>query len=186
MDHLALFTFDDALARADVDECPQLLLAEHHLLHAFAADEPHRQRRQSREGGTHGRQEYAEPRHRPAGEGQEPFRVLDRERHRQDFAEGREDEDQHDHFDEHPPARAEETVGDRRGDRGGPDVDHRDADQERDEQLVRALDERLRRAAGFALRGDLSEPGAAQGEVRGLGAGEDRGADDEDAEGQEP
>ena len=63
------------------------------------------------------------------------------------------------------------------GERGGADVDHRDADQQRDEQLVGLLDQRGERAGRPALLlGQRLSRGAPEREVGGLGAGEQRRA----------
>ena len=187
MDHLSLAALDHALAGAHIDEGPQLFLAEHRLFGAPSAHDLHHQRGQPRQRGPSRCQDHTEPGHRPPGDSEELLRVLDGQSHRQDFTEGREHEDQHDDLHEQAEGRTEDTVGDRRGQRGGADIDHGDADEQGDEQLVRALDERLWRAHRlvFVLRGDVLEPGAAQREVGGFGAREDRGADDQRAQREE-
>ena len=183
VDHLPLFALDHALAGAHVDEGPQLFLGQHRLVDALAPDEPYGQVGQPGEHRPDRPEEHAEPRHRPAGQRQEPLGVLHGEGHREHLAERGEDEDQHHDLDDQPPAVAQEVVGDRRGERGGADVDDGDPDQQRDEQIVRAPEARLRR---LALRGDPLEPRAPEREVRRLGAGEDGRTDDEHGEQPEP
>ena len=80
---------------------------------------------------------------------------------------------------------AEELLGDGGGEGGGADVHHRDADEEGDEQLVGLREQRRERARRLALLlGQLLQPRPAQREVRGLGAGEQRGEEEQDRRGR--
>ena len=179
VDHLPLLALDDPLAGAHVHERPQLLLRQLGSLPPLVAGEAHGERGQAAEEQAHGRQRGPEPAHRPVDEGQEALGVLHRERHRQDLAEGREDQDGPEDLHDEPEPAAEHLVGDVGGERRGADVDQRDRHEQRDEQVVRAVDQLLgRRVAGLALR-DTPEPRASEREVRRLRAREHRRAHDQ-------
>ena len=78
------------------------------------------------------------------------------------------------------PGASEELARDGRGKRGGGDVHHGDSHEERDEQLVRLLEER---SQGIVLRplllGQLLEASSAEGEVGRFGARQEGGAEQE-------
>jgi len=117
--------------------------------------------------------------------GQEPLGVFHCQRHRQDLAEGREDEDRAEDLDDEAVPVTEELVGGEGRERRGGDVDQRDPDEQRHEELVRSLDERLHRLGLGRLGRRALEPRAAEREVGGLRAREEGGARDEHEEAEE-
>jgi hypothetical protein len=183
VDHLALAALDHALPRAHVHQGAQLLfrdLGPPRLV--LGAGQAQRDGGEGAQPDPDRLQKNREPRHRPVHPGREPKRMLDRQRHRQDLAEDGEQE-HHARDGDRQALGAEDLLRDGRGERGGADVHHRDADQEGHEQLVRLGEERGERARRLALLlGELLEPGAAQREVRGLGAREQGGEEQQDAE----
>ena len=130
------------------------------------------------------REQPLQPSHRPLDDGEEALGIFHRERHRQHLAEGRQQDDHRDQLDEQAPARPEQRVRGVRGQRRGADVDERDADEQRDEQVVRARHDRRQGALG-PLGGDTAQPRAPEREVRGFGPREQTRGDDEGAEQQQ-
>ena len=184
VDHLALFALHHALARAHVDQRAQLFLAERRLRLRAAPQQTHGQRGQAGQHATDRREQPLQPSHRPLDDGEEALGIFHRERHRQHLAEGRQQDDHRDQLDEQAPARPEQRVRGVRGQRRGADVDERDADEQRDEQVVRARHDRRQGALG-PLGGDTAQPRAPEREVRGFGPREQTRGDDEGAEQQQ-
>jgi len=183
VDHFALFALHDAFLGAHVHQRAQLFLGQLGVGLALAPDEMHRERGQGPEGGAHGLEDDAEPGHRPAGQRQELLGVLDGEGHGQDLAEGGQDQDHADDLDQEAVAHAEDVLGQRRRQGGGADVDDRDADEERYEQVVGPLDQR--RTGLARAPGELAQPGATQREVGRLRAGQNCRCRDQDRQGQQ-
>ncbi len=183
MDHLALAALHHALARSHVDQRPQLLFRDLGPARlALGADHAEGDRGQGAQPGSDGPQQDREPRHRPVDPRRIVQRVLDRQGHRQHLAEHGEQED-HARDGDAEASGAEDLLGDRGGQRGGPDVDHRDADQQGHQQLVGLGQQRGQRSRMLALLlGQLPEPRAAQREVCGFRAGEHRREQEQHAE----
>ena len=176
MDHLALAALHHALPRPHVHQGAQLLLGDlgpPGLV--LGAGQAKGDRGEGAEPGPDRLQQDREPRHRPVHPRREAQRVLDGQRHGQDLAEDGEQE-HHARDRDGEALGAEDLLRDGRGERGGADVHHRDADQEGDQQLVGPGQERGQRTRRPALLlGELLEPRPTQREVRGLGAREQGG-----------
>jgi hypothetical protein len=186
VDHLALGAVDHALARADVHQRAQLLLADLGLARRpLRARDPQGQGGEPAERPANRRNDRREPCHRPAHPRREDSRVLDRDGHGEHFPEDAEQK-RHAPDGDGEPGASEKLARDGRGKRGGGDVHHGDSHEERDEQLVRLLE---KRSQGIVLRplllGQLLEAGSAEGEVGRFGARQEGGAEQEGAEGEQ-
>ncbi len=183
VDHLALGALDHALARAHVHQRAELFLGDLGLPGLpLGAGQAERDRGERAESHPDRLEQDGEPRHRPVHPARESQRVLHRQGHRQHLAEHGEQE-HHGPDGDGETLAAEELLGDGGGEGGSPDVHHRDADEERDQQLVGLGEQRRERPGRLALLlGQLLQPRPAQREVRGLRAGEQRGEQDQDPE----
>jgi hypothetical protein len=186
VDHLALGAVHHALAGAHVHECAQLGLRDlGFALPPLRSDKAQRHGGEPVQYGAHRPEQHRQPGDWLADPAGVSLRVLYGERHRQYLPE---DHEQHRHrADGDGQARGtEELLRHRRGESRGGDVDERDADQERDEKLVRTREERHERALrGTPLLGQPLQPRAPEREIGRLGAGEKRGEEHESNQARE-
>jgi hypothetical protein len=183
VDHLALGPLHYPLARAHVHQGPQLILGDLGLVPAtLGAHQPQGERGEAAEENAHGGDQARQPHHRPVHPGGEALGMLDGEGHGEHLAEHRQQEDHGDDGD--GQARwTQQLLGDGGGEGGGADIDEGDAHQQGHQQLVRFPEEGGQGIGlGALLLGEPLEARAAQGEVGGLGAGEERRAEHEEDE----